>query len=106
MDPAVAQIIISIITVCVPAGVTLASNKSIKRQANRNSARSSILTMILDDKVRMLANEIPENYHAIHDEFDFYRKNYGNSWLHQKVDEYDKAVEEYEKNLKQLTNKK
>ena len=106
MDPALAQIIVSVVTVCVPTLATLISNKSLKQQANRNSARSSILTMILDDKIRMLANEIPENYHAIHDEFDFYQKNYGNSWLHQKVDEYDKAVEAYEKKMKKLTKKR
>lgn len=102
MDPAIAQIIITAITVCVPAIVTILTTKSVKTQANRNSARSSILTMILDDKIRMIYGEVPENYHAIHDEFDFYEKNYGNSWLHQKVEEYDKAVEKFEEKLKSM----
>lgn len=99
MDPQIAQIIISLITVCVPTSVTLVTTSSMKKQANRNSARSSILTMILDDKIRIINKEIPENYHAIHDEFDIYEKNYGNSWLHQKVEEYDKMIANYEKDL-------
>ena len=102
MDTAIAQIIITAITVCVPACVTICTTKSVKKQANRNSARSSILTMILDDRLRIICKEIPENYHAIHDEYDIYKANYGNSWLHQKVEEYDKMVQEYEKTL---TNK-
>lgn len=102
MDNALAQIIITVITVCVPASVTLITAQSMKRQANRNSARSSILTMILDDRVRIICKEIPENYHAIHDEYDIYKKNYGNSWLHQKIEEYDRMIENYEKSL---TNK-
>ena len=105
MDGGLVQVIVAAITVCVPALVTIFTTKSVKRQANRNSARSSILTMILDDKIRMMCKEVPENYHAIHDEFDFYQKNYGNSWLHQKVDEYDKAVEAYGKKMKKLTKK-
>ena len=99
MDGGLVQIIISAITVCVPALVTIITTKSVKRQANRNSARSSILTMILDDKIRMMCKEVPENYHAIHDEYDIYTNNYGNSWVHQKVEEYDKMIAKYEKKI-------
>lgn len=102
MDSSIAQIIITAITVCVPASVTIITTRSMKKQANRNSARSSILTMILDDRIRIIAHEIPENYHAIHDEYDIYQKNYGNSWLHQKVEEYDKMIENYESQFKKI----
>ena len=99
MDPNIAQIVVAAITVSVPTLATLVTTKSVKRQANRNSARSSILTMILDDKIRMICKEVPENYHAIHDEYDIYTNNYGNSWVHQKVEEYDKMIANYEKKL-------
>lgn len=102
MDGGIVQIIVAAITVCVPATVTLITTASVKKQASRNSARSSILTMILDDKIRLICKEIPENYHAIHDEFDNYKKNYGNSWLQQKVEEYDKMIAEYKAKSKKI----
>lgn len=94
------QIIVTIITICVPAFVTLFSGMRTRKQANRNAARSSILTMILDDRIRMMRNEVPENYHAIHDEYDVYSENGGNSWLHQKIDEYDRTVDSFERAIK------
>lgn len=88
MDPALAQIIVAIITVSVPASVTLFSNKAIKRQANKHACRQSILQLIFEDRVRALEGFSPENYQAILDEFDEYQKNGGNSYIHDKVEDY------------------
>ena len=88
MDPALAQIIVTAITVCVPATVTLFSNKSIKRQANKHACRQSILQLIFEDRVRVLEGFPPENYQVILDEYDEYIKSGGNSYIHAKVDEY------------------
>lgn len=97
------KIIVTAITVIVPATVTLISGVKTRKQAAKNAARSSILTMILDDRIKMICREIPENYHAIHDEFDVYSENGGNSWLHEKIDEYDRAVDNFEKTIKTNT---
>jgi len=90
MDPALAQVLVAVITVCVPATVTLFSNKSIKRQANKHACRQSILQLIFEDRVRALEGFPPENYQAILDEFDEYQRNGGNSYIHDKVDDYKK----------------
>lgn len=102
MDTAIAQIIISVITVCVPACVTIFTTKSVKKQANKHSARQSILQLIFEDKVRALEGFAPENYQAILDEFDEYTRSGGNSYIHAKVDDYKKWYKEQEKTL---TNK-
>ena len=99
MDMAVAQIIITAITVCVPAFVTICTTKSVKKQANKHSARQSILQLIFEDRVRALEGFPPENYQAVLDEFDEYTKNGGNSYIHAKVDDYIKWYKEQEKSL-------
>ena len=88
MDPAISQIIVAAITVCVPACVTIVTTKSVKKQANKHSARQSILQLILEDKVRVIEGGLPENYQAILDEYDEYVKNGGNSYTHAKVEDY------------------
>ena len=102
MDTAIAQIIITAITVCVPACVTLITTKSVKKQANKHSARQSILQLIFEDKVRVLEGFAPENHQAILDEYDEYVKSGGNSYIHDKVEDYKKWYKEQEKIL---TNK-
>lgn len=88
MDPAVAQIIATAITVCVPALVTIITTKSVKKQANKHSTRSDIMQLIIEDHVRNIENKPPENYQAILDEYDEYNGTGGNSYIHEKVDEY------------------
>jgi hypothetical protein len=82
------QIIVTAITIGVPAAVTLMTGKKLKKQANKHSARQSIMQLILEDKVRVMEGGLPENYQAILDEFDEYRDNGGNSYISQKVDDY------------------
>jgi len=99
MDSGITQILVALITVCVPASVTLIGTKSVKKQANRNSARHSILQLIVEDKVKVLEGGFPENYQAILDEFDNYKNSGGNSYITQKVDDYKKWYSEQEKKL-------
>lgn len=99
MDLAVSQIIVAAITVCVPASVTLVTTISVKRQANKHSARQSILQLIFEDKVRALEGLQPENHQAILDEYDDYIKNGGNSYIKEKVADYLSWYKEYEKKL-------
>ena len=90
MDPAISQIIVAAITVCVPALVTILTTRSVKKQANKHSARQSILQLIIEDKVRVIEKGLPENYQAVLDEFDEYQRTGGNSYIHEKVEEYKK----------------
>ena len=53
MDPALTQIIVTSITVCVPALVTVITTKSVKKQANKHSTRSDIMQLIIEDHVRI-----------------------------------------------------
>ena len=103
MDTGLAQVLVAVITVCVPAAVTLCTTKSVKRQSNKHACRQSILQLIFEDRVRALEGFPPENYQAVLDEFDEYKKNGGNSYIHDKVDDY---VKWYKSQEKQLTNKK
>lgn len=90
MDSGIAQIIVALITVCVPALVTLITTKSLKKQNSKNAARHNILQLIFEDKVRALEGYPPENYQAILDEYDDYKNNGGNSYIVEKVDDYKK----------------
>lgn len=98
MDTSVAQIIITAITVCVPASVTLITTRSMKKQANKHSARSDIMQLIIEDHVRYAEGSLPENYQSILDEYDEYIKSGGNSYIKAKVDDYKKWYDEV-KNL-------
>ena len=82
------QIIVAIITICVPASVSLITTVSVKKQNNKHSARQSILQLILEDKIRVAEGGLPENYQAILYEYDEYIKSGGNSYIKQKVSDY------------------
>ena len=82
------DIIKTIISVGVPALVTLLSTSKIKTQANKHNARSNILQLIMEDHIRTMEGGSPENYQAILDSFDEYKICGGNSYVHEKVEEY------------------
>lgn len=90
MDQSLSQIIVALITVCVPALVTIITTRSVKKDANKHSARQSILQLIIEDKVRVIEKRLPENYQAVLEEFDEYKKSGGNSYIHEKVEDYKK----------------
>ena len=87
------NIIMALITACVPASVTLILGLNNKKLNQQHAAKQSILQMILEDRVRVSSGGLPENYQAILHEFDIYTQNSGNSYVHRKVDEY---IEWYE----------
>ena len=100
MSQEITQIIVALITVTIPACVTLITTKSVKRQANKHSCRQSILQLILEDKLAVLVeNKLPENYQAIIDEYEEYHKCYGNHYIDEKVEEYKKWYKEITKSL-------
>lgn len=88
MDQSLAQIIITAITVCVPALVTLITSKKLKKQANKHSTRSDIMQLIIEDHVRVMEGTFPENYQAIMDEFTEYQASGGNKYIDGKIEDY------------------
>lgn len=106
MEMAISQIIVALITACVPAGVTLYTKSSLKRQANKHSTRQSILQLILEDKIAVLVeHRAPENYQAILDEHHEYHECHGNHYIDEKVAEYKAWYKEVTK-LGEKTGKK
>ena len=83
-------IIVALLTATIPSLVTYRSSKALNRQAGKNSARQSILQLIMEDHLRVVEKRPPENYQAIMHEYDEYKKNGGNSYIHDKVEEYKK----------------
>ena len=83
------NIIVAAITVLVPSITTLLTSKSIKKQANKHSARQSIMQLILEDHVRVQEDKLPENRQAILQEYDEYVNSGGNSYIKDKVKEYE-----------------
>lgn len=83
-------IIVAIISAGIPAVVTLVANKGVKKQANKHNARSNILQLIMEDHLKVMEGGLPENYQSILDSFDEYKACDGNSYVHDKVEEYKK----------------
>lgn len=96
------QIITAALTGGLPAIVTLITSLLHAKTSARNAAKQSILQMILEDHVAAAENRIPTNYQNILHEFDIYTKKGGNSYVHDKVDEYKRWFAELEASKKVL----
>lgn len=83
------SILVALITALLPALVTLATSAANRKREEKHAARSSILQLILEDKVAVMEGKKPENHIAILEEFDNYRNAGGNSYIHEKVDDYE-----------------
>ena len=88
MDSGLVQIIVALITVCVPTLATVFSTKTMKKQANKHSTRSDIMQLIIEDHVRVMEGKLPENYQAIMDEFTEYAGCGGNKYIDEKIEDY------------------
>lgn len=84
------QVIIALITVAIPSLTTIITSLIAKRENYMHYAKQSILQLIVEDKIRVMENGIPENKQNILKEFDLYFKKGGNSYVHEKVDNYIK----------------
>ena len=100
------EIIKTLITVGIPAIVTILSTHKIKTQANKHACRQSILQLILEDKVAYMERKLPgrtgrlpENKQAIMDEYDEYKVSGGNHYIDEKVEEYLKWHKEVTEEL-------
>lgn len=83
-------VIIALITAGFPVLTTAITAVCQSRAAKKNAAKDSILQMIMEDHLAVLEDGLPTNYQNILHEFDIYSKNGGNSYVHEKIDDYKK----------------
>ena len=95
------QIIISLITVAIPSLTTIITSIIAKKYNYMHNAKQSILQLIVEDKIRVMEGGIPENKQNILKESDVYFSNNGNSYVHEKVDNYLKWYSSIMKSKKQ-----
>lgn len=76
-------------TALIPAITTIITSTHNSKRAEMHAARQSILQLILEDKVAVMNGEKPENFQAVEQEFDDYKKNGGNHYVDRKVAEYE-----------------
>ena len=80
--------ITKILVVAIPSITTIITAIISERRSKMHNAKQSILQLILEDKVRVMEGGIPENKQAICKEYDEYSKDGGNSYVHEKVENY------------------
>lgn len=83
-------IIIALISAGMPTLATAITGAIQARTSRKNAAKQSILQMIMEDHMAVQEKHLPTNYQNILHEFDLYKKNGGNSYVTEKVDEYKK----------------
>lgn len=94
------EIIIATISAGFPTIATIVTAKIQARTASKNSAKHSILQMILEDHMAVAEGRLPTNYQNILHDFDIYKKSGGNSYLSRKIKEYEEWFDSIEKNGK------
>lgn len=96
------EVIVTTICGVLLAIINLASNHYTKKDNRMHAARHSILQLILEDKVNVQEGKLPVNRYNIQLEYDEYRANGGNSYVHDKVEDYlewyDQVEKSYAKN--------
>lgn len=83
-------VIIALITAGFPTLTTAITAVCQSRAAKKNAAKDSILQMIMEDHLAVLEDGLPTNYQNILHEYDIYSKNGGNSYVHDKIEDYKK----------------
>lgn len=82
------DIIINIITVGIPSATSIIVGFFNYKVASRNSAKSSILQLIMEDRMDWKDGKFPSNYQAVLHEYDIYTKAGGNSYVKERVEAY------------------
>jgi len=91
------EIIIAAISAIPPIIATITTTAIQAKTIARNAAKESILQMIMEDHLANQEGKLPTNYQNILHEFDIYTKAGGNSYVHDKVEEYKTWFHEIEK---------
>ena len=90
-------VMVALITAGFPTLTTAVTAYFQSKTTKKNSAKQSILQMILEDHVAYQEKHLPTNYQNVLHEFDIYSKNGGNSYVADKVEEYKKWFVQVEK---------
>lgn len=90
-------VLVALITVLIPSGVTAVTAVFQKRSSEMHAARQSILQLIMEDHIAVHEGHLPTNYQNVLHEYDIYKKNGGNSYISQKIAEYTEWFKEQEK---------
>lgn len=93
------QIIVALITVAIPSLTTIITSLIAKKENYMHNAKQSILQLIVEDKIRVIEGGIPENKQNILKEFDIYSKKGGNSYVKEKINNYEDWYNKITKNL-------
>lgn len=93
------QIIVALITVAIPSLTTIITSLIAKKENYMHNAKQSILQLIVEDKIRVIEGGIPENKQNILKEFDIYSKKGGNSYVKEKVNNYENWYNKITNNL-------
>ena len=83
-------VIIALITAGFPTLTTAITAICQSRAAKKNAAKDSILQRRMEDRLAVLEDGPPSNYQNSRRGFDIYSKNGGNSYVHEKIDDYKK----------------
>lgn len=82
------DVIITAISIGVPSATSVIVGFLNYKVASRNSAKSSILQLIMEDRMDWKDGKFPSNYQAVLHEYDIYKKNGGNSYVAERVEQY------------------
>lgn len=95
MSEATITAITALLATTIPSLVTAVTAKRSSKDAELHYAKQSILQLILEDRFKVeVYHKSPENYQAVMKEFDIYTKAGGNSYVHDKVVDYEKWYNE------------
>lgn len=94
------EIIIATISAGFPTIATIVTSAMHAKTARMNAAKSSILQLMLEDRMDWRDGKFPRNYQAVLHEFDIYTKAGGNSYVKERVEEYKKWYADLEKQHK------
>lgn len=105
MNAGMVAIITALITAGIPACVTLWTARNTKKEAEKQSKRASILSLITMDKVNWQEGKPPVNQVSVHRLFDEYVAMGGNSFIIDVMDDYDDWVKSVERITKKRKNR-
>lgn len=90
-------IIIALISAGIPTVATAIAAFVQARTATRNSAKSDILQMIMEDHIAVQEGHLPVNYQNILNAYEKYHKAGGDEFITDKKEEYKKWFHAIEK---------
>lgn len=82
------DIIVTAISVGVPSITSVVVGIINYKTSAKNSAKASILQLIMEDRMDWKDGKFPSNYQAVLHEYDIYTKAGGNSYVKERVEAY------------------